>query len=312
MFHAMAWGLPYAAWMTGCDFVLSGRFLQAEPLARLIADERPTIAGAVPTIWNDLLHHAEDHEVDLSSFRLVVCGGSAVPRSLMEAFEEHHGVEIVQAWGMTETSPLGAIARPPKGVAPEEAMDWRARTGRVVAGVDLRIVDDGDPSSPGTARRSEIEVRGPWITGSYYGDDDPEKFHDGWLRTGDVGTVEPNGFVQITDREKDEIKSGGEWISSVELENEVMAHDSVLEAAVIGVEDEKWGERPLACVVAKPGVEISTAQLRDHLDGRVAKWWIPERWAFVDQVPRTSVGKFDKKVLCARHEDGDLEVVVES
>lgn len=313
MFHAMAWGLPYAAWMTGCDFVMPGRFLQAEPLARLIADERPTIAGAVPTIWNDLLHHAEDHEVDLSSFRLVVCGGSAVPRSLMEAFEERHGVEIVQAWGMTETSPLGAIARPPKGVAPEEEMDWRARTGRVVAGVDLRIVDDAGSELPWDGEAvGEIEVRGPWITGSYYGDDDPEKFHDGWLRTGDVGTVEPNGFVQITDRAKDVIKSGGEWISSVELENEVMAHDSVLEAAVIGVEDEKWGERPLACVVAKPGVEISAAQLRDHLDGRVAKWWIPERWAFVDQVPRTSVGKFDKKVLRARHEDGDLEIVVES
>lgn len=313
MFHAMAWGLPYAAWMTGCDFVMPGRFLQAEPLARLIADERPTIAGAVPTIWNDLLHHAEDHEVDLSSFRLVVCGGSAVPRSLMEAFEERHGVEIVQAWGMTETSPLGAIARPPKGVAPEEEMDWRARTGRVVAGVDLRIVDDGGSELPWDGEAvGEIEVRGPWITGSYYGDDDSEKFHDGWLRTGDVGTVEPNGFVQITDRAKDVIKSGGEWISSVELENEIMAHDSVLEAAVIGAEDEKWGERPLACVVAKPGVEISAAQLRDHLDGRVAKWWIPERWAFVDQVPRTSVGKFDKKVLRARHEDGDLEIVVES
>ncbi|MCC7078511.1 MAG: long-chain fatty acid--CoA ligase [Acidimicrobiia bacterium] len=309
MFHAMAWGLPYAGWMTGSDFVMPGRFLQAEPLARLIAAERPTVAGAVPTIWNDLLHYSDDNDVDLSSFRLVVCGGSAVPRSLMEAFENRHGMRIIQAWGMTETSPLGAVAHPPKSAGSADDMDWRARTGRVVAGVDLRIVADDGTELPWDGEAvGEIEVRGPWITGSYYRDDDPAKFHEGWLRTGDVGTVEPNGFIQITDRAKDVIKSGGEWISSVELENEVMAHDDVLEAAVIGVEDEKWGERPLVCVVPKPGAEPSADDLASHLEGRVAKWWIPERWTFVDEVPRTSVGKFDKKVLRARHEKGELEI----
>jgi fatty-acyl-CoA synthase len=310
MFHANAWGLPYAGWLSGSDFVMPGRFLQAEPLSRLIAAERPTIAGAVPTVWNDILRYAEDHEVDLSSLRLVPCGGSAVPRSMIERFQERHGVRIIQAWGMTETSPLAAIAIPPKGIEPEEEMDWRAKTGRVAAGVELRIVDDDGTVLPWDDEAvGEIEVRGPWITGSYYKDDDPEKFHDGWLRTGDVGTVAPNGFVQITDRAKDVIKSGGEWISSVELEGEIMAHPDVVEAAVVGIPDERWDERPLACVVLKEGSTAGVADLKGFLAERVAKWWLPERWSFITEVPKTSVGKFDKKVLRAQHADGDLEVV---
>ena len=220
----------------------------------MIAEERVTISGAVPTIWNDVLRHLETERCDLSSLRLVLCGGSAVPRSLMERFQERYGVHIVQGWGMTETSPLAAVARPPKGTPPEEEMAWRARTGRVLAGVELRIVDDAGRVLPWDgATAGEIEVRGPWITGAYYRDPSPEKFHDGWLRTGDVGTVDEHGFVQITDRAKDVIKSGGEWISSVELENAIMGHPDVVEAAVIGVPDERWQERPLACVVLKPG-----------------------------------------------------------
>jgi fatty-acyl-CoA synthase len=307
MFHANAWGLPYAAWMSGADLVMPARFLQAAPLCRLIANERPTVSGAVPTIWNDILRYAESNPVDLSSLRLVVCGGSAVPRSLMERFEQRHGVRIIQAWGMTETSPLAAVALPPSGCPPEQEMDWRAKTGRVVAGVELRIVDDAGAVLPWDGKMAgEIEVRGPWITAAYYRDDAPDKFDRGWLRTGDVGTVDAKGFVQITDRAKDVIKSGGEWISSVELENEIMAHPDVLEAAVIGVPDERWEERPLACVVLRPGAAAAVGGLKKFLAERVARWWLPERWSFIAEVPKTSVGKFDKKVLRARYAEGEL------
>ena len=310
MFHANAWGLPYAAWMSGADLLMPARFLQAEPLSRFINAERPTFTGAVPTVLNDILRYAETHPVDFSSLRMIVCGGSAVPRSMMEKFQERHGVRVIQAWGMTETSPLGAVAYPPKGVKPEEEMDYRSKTGRIKMGVELRIVD-GDKVLPWDGKSvGEIEVRGPWITGAYYGDDSPEKFDDGWLRTGDVGTVDEKGYIQITDRAKDVIKSGGEWISTVELENEIMAHPDVVEAAVIGVPDDRWDERPLACVVLKEGATTTNEQLSEFLQDRVAKWWIPERWAFINEIPKTSVGKFDKKVLRARREAGSLKTTV--
>jgi fatty-acyl-CoA synthase len=309
MFHANAWGLPHVGWMNGADFIMPDRFLQAEPLCEMVARERPTISGAVPTIWNEVLRYAAQHEVDFSSFRKVLCGGSAVPRSLMETFQDRYGVEIIQGWGMTETSPLGAVAHPPKGTPADQVMDWRVKTGRIVAGMELRIVDDSGAEQPWDGEAvGEIQVRGPWVTASYYKDDDPAKFDHGWLRTGDVGTVNEKGFIQITDRAKDVIKSGGEWISSVDLENELMAHPEVVEAAVIGVEDERWDERPLACVVLGEGAEVSAEELRRFLGERVAKWWLPERWAFVQEVPKTSVGKFDKKVLRARYAAGDLDV----
>ncbi|MGZ4756974.1 MAG: long-chain fatty acid--CoA ligase [Acidimicrobiia bacterium] len=311
MFHANAWGLPYAGWLTGADFLMPSRFLQAEPLMRFIEQERPTFSGAVPTIWADVLRYGEEHPIDLSSFRMIVCGGSAVPRSLMEAFERRHGVRIVQAWGMTETSPLAAIAHPPRGVewGTDEEMDWRSRTGRVFGGVELRIVDDtGTPLPWDDEAVGEIEVRGPWITASYYLDPSPEKFDDSWLRTGDVGKVSADGYIQITDRAKDVIKSGGEWISSVELEGLLMAHPDVVEASVVGVPDEKWGERPLACVVLKDGCGIGADVLCDYLGDRIPRWQLPERWSFIEEVPKTSVGKFDKKVLRARHAAGELHV----
>jgi fatty-acyl-CoA synthase len=311
MFHANAWGLPYAAWYAGASFVMPDRFLQAEPLAKLIESERPTVAGAVPTIWSDLQRYAQEHPVDMSSFRLVVCGGSAVPRSLMERFERDHGVRIIQGWGMTETSPLAALAHPPPGVelGTDDEMDWRVNAGRVLSGVELRIVDDAGNALPWDGEAvGEIEVRGPWVTSSYYLDPASDKFDNGWLRTGDVGCVAPNGFIQITDRAKDVIKSGGEWISSVELENHLMAHPDVVEAAVIGVSDPRWDERPLACVVVKEGSSTAAADLRSFLADRIAKWQLPERWVFIDEVPKTSVGKFDKKVLRAKHSDGELDV----
>jgi fatty-acyl-CoA synthase len=310
MFHANGWGLPYAGWLVGSDLVMPSRFLAAQPLCRLIGLTRPTFSGAVPTIWSDVLRHAEVEKIDFSSFRMVVCGGSAVPRSLMERFEERHGLRIIQAWGMTETSPIAAIAHAPRDATPEDEMSWRAKTGRVQAGVELRIVDDRGAVLPWDGISvGEIEVRGPWITGAYFRDTSEDKFDRGWLRTGDVGTVDARGYVQITDRAKDVIKSGGEWISSVELENELMAHPEVVEAAVIGVPDERWQERPLACVVLREAAQLGPAELARFLGDRVARWWIPERFSFVGEIPKTSVGKFDKKVLRQRLASGEIAIL---
>jgi len=310
MFHANAWGLPYAAVMSGADLIMPDRFLQPEPLARLIETERPTVAGAVPTIWNGLLQHVRAHGGDLSSLRMVPCGGSAVPRSLIEAFEKELGVLIVQAWGMTETSPIGSVAHPPANTPADEAWRYRDTAGRLVCAVEARLVGDSGVALPhdGTAV-GEIEVRGPWVTGAYYKDDDPGKFHDGWLRTGDVGTIDPLGFVTLTDRAKDVIKSGGEWISSMELENALMAHPDVTEAAVIGVPDDKWGERPLATVVIRDRASVTAAELRDFLAGRVPRWQLPERWSFIAEVPKTSVGKFAKTRIREAYARGDYQVI---
>ena len=307
MFHANAWGSPYAAWMVGADLVFPQQFLQAAPISRIIHDTRPTLTGAVPTVLNDLLHNAPD--TDMTCLRMVMCGGSAVPRGLIEGYQNVFGVPIIQGWGMTETSPVCAIGHPPKDLGALSETDWRVMTGRVLPGVELRITDDSGAVQPwdGVAL-GEIEVRGSWITASYYNVDDPGKFHDGWLRTGDVASVMPNGYVMITDRAKDVIKSGGEWISSVDLENTLMGHPSVLEAAVFGVPDERWDERPLACIVLKPDSAASADELRTWLADRTAKFWLPERWVFIGEVPKTSVGKFDKKVLRARHGAGELEV----
>ena len=310
MFHANAWGMPYAAWLVGADFIFPQRFVQPEPLARIIAEERPTTSEGVPTVLNDLLHYGEDHDLDLSSLRLVTAGGSAVPRALIERYRDRYGVCIVQGWGMTETSPLCALSFPPKGAAEDEEVDYLARSGRVVPGVEVRVVAPDGSVLPRDGRSvGEFEVRGAWITGSYYGDPSPERFHDGWLRTGDVGTLDGRGYMQITDRTKDVVKSGGEWISSVELETALMSHPSVFEAAVVGVPDPRWDERPLACVVPCEGADPDPLQLRRFLADRFARFWLPERWAIVEEVPKTSVGKFDKKVLRARFADGSLHVV---
>jgi fatty-acyl-CoA synthase len=310
MFHANAWGLPHGAALAGADLILPDRFLGAEPLAKLIAAERPTLMGCVPTIFLDLLRYADAHsDVDLSSLSNAACGGSAVPRQLMKDFEERHGVRIFQAWGMTETSPVATYSRPLERDHDDAYWDERAKQGRPLPWVELRLVDDDgvevawDGESTG-----EIEVRGPWIASRYFRDDSgEEKFDSGWLRTGDIAAVDMQGFVQITDRAKDVIKSGGEWISSVELENEVMSHPDVVEAAVIAKPDERWAERPLCCVVLREGADTTAEDLLEHLRGRVAKWWLPDEFAFVDEVPKTSVGKFDKKALRSRLTEGTLE-----
>lgn len=307
MFHANAWGLPYAAIMVGADLLMPDRFLKGEALAAMIEAERPTVAGAVPTIWNDLLQYAREHHTDLSSLRQVVCGGSAVPRALMEAYDKEFGVPVRHAWGMTETSPLGSVALPPRGVEGEEEMRYRLTQGRLLPELEYRLTTDDGSTVPCDGEAvGELEVRGPWIAASYYREDDAEKFHEGWLRTGDVGTVDPHGFFTITDRSKDVIKSGGEWISSVDMENALMAHPDVLEAAVVGIPDEKWRERPLAAVVVREGATVNPADLRRALADRFARWQLPDTYAFIDEVPKTSVGKFDKKVLRRRHADGEL------
>jgi len=308
MFHVNAWGIPYAAALSGAGLVMPSRFLQGEPLAKLIEEEKVTVAAGVPTVWLDLLRYADEHGADLSSLRMVPCGGAAVPLSLMRAFEERHGVRVIQAWGMTETSPLGAVAIPPEDAEGDDHWEYRSKSGRVMPLVDARLVNDEGEEVPWDGESTgELQVRGPWIASQYYRTDDPDKFDDGWLRTGDIASIDSRGFVKITDRAKDVIKSGGEWISSAELEVELMAHPSVNEAAVIGRPDEKWSERPLACVVCEEGASVSPDELREHLSSRVAKWWIPDDFAFIDEVPKTSVGKFDKKVLRKQLEEGDLE-----
>jgi fatty-acyl-CoA synthase len=265
----------------------------------------------VPTIWNAVLHYGLGNpDVDLSSLRLVTGGGSAVPRQLMEDFERRFGVPMIQGWGMTETSPVCAIGWPPKPFDRSD-LDWKAKTGRVIPGVEMRVVaEDGTVLPADGVSTGEFEVRGPWITGSYYRDPSPGSFHDGWLCTGDVGTLDEYGFLQISDRTKDMIKSGGEWISSVELENELMAYPDVVEAAVVGVPDERWDERPLAVIVLRDGSTADPDRLRTWLTARVARWWLPERWAFIGDIPKTSVGKFDKKVLRRRYAAGELDIVI--
>ncbi|NGO68548.1 long-chain fatty acid--CoA ligase [Streptomyces boncukensis] len=318
MFHVNAWGLPHAALMTGCSLLMPDRFLQPAPLAEMIEKERPTHAAAVPTIWQGLLTELDARPRDVSSLGWVTIGGSACPPSLMSAFKERHGVVVRQAWGMTETSPLGSIAHPPRRLLVGDEQHYCLTQGRFMAGVEARLAAPDGGFAPWDGQsEGELEVRGPWIAGAYYGgvDGEPQRPEDrfspdGWLRTGDVGTITPDGYLSLTDRAKDVIKSGGEWISSVALENALMAHDAIAEAAVVAVPDEKWGERPLAAVVFREGEPpVPYDDLCAFLGTQVARWQLPERWTTVGAVPKTSVGKFDKKVLRKQYADGELDVV---
>jgi fatty-acyl-CoA synthase len=285
--------------------VLPGRHLTAPSLAGLIAGERCTVMACVPTIYADLLRHADTEGAELGSLHTAICGGSAMPEALARAFEERHGVRMLHAWGMTETSPMGTVARVPAG---EDAWPHRVSQGRPQPFVELRLRNGEGREVPwdGTST-GELEIRGPWIARAYYGGDGAECFDDGWLRTGDIAAVDEKGYVQITDRSKDVIKSGGEWISSVELENELMSHPAVAEAAVIAKPDPRWAERPLCCVVLTGDDAASAEELVEHLRTRVAKWWLPDEFAFIDEIPKTSVGKFDKKVLRVRLAEGSLD-----
>jgi fatty-acyl-CoA synthase len=298
MFHANAWGWVHASWLAGSALVMSGRFLQAAHLGAMIEQTRPTMLAAVPTIWSQLSQHAHAAGIDLTCLRVAVSGGSPLAPALAREIRENNGVLITQGWGMTETSPLLTFSRPPAGTPAEDAVEWTTRTGRLVPGVRARIVDSDGVIQPWDGvSQGEVEVAGNTVTGAYIGDSDPTKFRDGWLRTGDLGVVHPGGWVQLKDRLKDGIKSGGEWISSVELENAIAEHPAVVEVAVIGVPDPKWEERPHAFVVVGEGADVTADDLAEFLTGRVAKWWIPERWTFTPEIPRTSVGKLDKNSL---------------
>jgi fatty-acyl-CoA synthase len=264
----------------------------------------------VPTIWAGVLAHIRAEGGDLSSLRLVIAGGSAVPHAMQVRFESELGVRLLQAWGMTETSPLGSVANPPPGLTKDEEWRYRDSQGRLFCAVEGRLAGDGGVLLPHDGEAvGEIEVRGPCITGSYHKDDDQAKFHDGWLRTGDVGTLDEQGFIQLTDRAKDVIKSGGEWISSMELENILMAHPDVAEAAVIGIADEKWGERPLAAVVLRPGAEVTAEKLRVFMAEQIPRWQLPERWCSIPEVPKTSVGKFSKRTMREAYSGGEYRII---
>ncbi len=313
MFHANAWGLPYAATMAGAAQVFPGQFLDGKSLAELIQNERVTVPAGVPTIWMGLLQVLEQQPYDISSIRVMPVGGSAAPQSMIERYETRFDAPILHAWGMTEMSPVGTVSR-----LKSHMLDWpaderfkvRAKQGPPVPGVEARIVDIDGGALPWDGQSfGELQVRGPWIISGYYHDQrGADSFQEGWFRTGDVATIDDEGYVQIVDRTKDLVKSGGEWISTVDLENEIMAHPQVLEAAVIAVPHPRWQERPLACVVPRPEAQdsLSPDEILAFLSSRVAKWQLPDEVIFIESVPKTSVGKFDKKVLRERFKDHQL------
>jgi fatty-acyl-CoA synthase len=303
MFHANAWGMIYTAALVGSGLVLPGPKLDAVNVLDLLADERVTITAGVPTVWMAMLEamEAEPERWDLSALDHLIVGGSAAPPSMMERFDRF-GLTIVHAWGMTETSPLGSVSRPPAELddAPEEErLRYRARQGTASPFVEIRARnDDGELVAWDDQQMGELEVRGPWVASGYHRGQGAEKFtDDGWFLTGDVVTIDAGGNLKICDRSKDLVKSGGEWISSVDLENLLMAHPAVAEAAVIAIPDDRWGERPLAAVVLRDGASADADELRDHLAGEYAKWQLPDRFEFIDEIPRTATGKFKKTVL---------------
>jgi len=305
MFHANAWGIPYTAPLVGAKQVFPGPFLKPADMAGLLQDEKVTLTAGVPTLWFGLYQLLMQESYDTSSLRALVVGGAAMPRSLIEGFEKNLGIHVIHAWGMTETTPLGSVAN-----LKSHMQDWpeddrfavRAKQGLPAPGVEIRAMDDNGDLVPWDGETmGELQVRGPWVIRGYYNDPrSPQSFtDDGWLRTGDVVTIDPEGYIEITDRTKDLVKSGGEWISSQSLENAIMAHPKVLEAAVIAIPDLKWQERPLACVVpteAERG-QVTKEELIEFIRPKFDKWWLPDDIVFVDELPKTSVGKFDKKVL---------------
>jgi fatty-acyl-CoA synthase len=307
MFHANAWCVPFGGVMVGATQIFGGPSPQPRDIVELTEQERVTVVGAVPTVWIGVKEICEREGHDISSIRMIPCGGSAAPRSLIELFDKKLGVPILHAWGMTETTPVGTLSRLKSYMEPwpdDQRYAVRAKQGFPSVCVDLRIVDDQGRVAPwdGTTM-GEIQVRGPWVTSGYYGTDSADHFtEDGWFKTGDVGTIDPEGYIQITDRTKDVIKSGGEWISSVDLENLIMAHPKVLEAAVVAVPHPKWIERPLACVVPKPEHHgsLTAGEIIEFLRPQVARFWLPDDVVLIEAVPKTSVGKFDKKALRER------------
>lgn len=308
MFHAAAWGYPFMATAVGAKLTYPGRDLSPGALVGLIEGEKVTHSAGVPTVWLGIQNYLMSHsERDTSSIRSVLSGGSAAPRAMIDWYRRERGIRVAQGWGMTETNPVSAIAdlRLDKDWDWERQLDFLDSTGLPILGLKVKIVDDEGRELPHDGEAfGELLIQGPWIAAEYLRDDrTAETMVDGWLRTGDVCKITPEGYIRITDRAKDVIKSGGEWISSIDLENMIMAHPKVAEAAVVGIAHPRWQERPLAVVVAQPGEQVTGEELNAHLEGRAARWWLPDRYLFVDEVPKTGTGKFDKKVVRDRYSD---------
>ncbi len=312
MFHVNAWGIPYIAPLVGCKLVMPGAALDGASLRALIEAEGVTFSAGVPTVWLGLLQYLEESGESIDSLERIVIGGSATPRSMTQAFAERHGTEVVHAWGMTEMSPIGTINRPKHHMRDQPAemvYDRQVKQGRAVFGVEMKIVDDDDRELPHDGVSfGELKVRGPWVCSSYYEDEEASDVHDdqGWFATGDVSTIDEEGFMHVTDRSKDVIKSGGEWISSIALENVAIGHADVAEAATIGVAHPKWDERPLLLVVRREGSRLTKKQMLSYFDGKVVKWWIPDDVVFVDELPHTATGKLLKTKLREDFKDHKL------
>jgi acyl-CoA synthetase (AMP-forming)/AMP-acid ligase II len=301
MFHVNAWGLPYIACMVGAKLVFPGPFLDGKSLHELFEAERVTVSAGVPTVWQGLLAHVEAHNLKFSTMRRTVIGGAACPPAMMRAFQDRYDVQVLHAWGMTEMSPIGTVCTlKPKhaDIDGEQRLAVQSKQGRAVFGVDMKIVgeDGGELPHDGKAA-GELMVRGPWIIAKYFKAEGGDPLVDGWFPTGDVSTIDADGYMQITDRSKDVIKSGGEWIGSIDLENIAMAHPAVAMAACIGAKHPKWDERPLLVVVRKPGAEVTRDELLRFYDGRIAKWWTPDDVVFVDAIPLGATGKMQKNKL---------------
>nr|WP_233739788.1 long-chain fatty acid--CoA ligase [Halovenus carboxidivorans] len=318
MFHVNAWGMPFSATAAGAKQVYPGPSPDPEDIARLIEEEEVTLTAGVPTVWLGLLEYMEDNEVDLSSLERVIIGGSAAPKALIEQFDEL-GVEVVHAWGMTEMSPIGTVANLKSDLedAPkEQQFNVKAKQGLIVPGLEFKVVDDDGNEVPWNGEDfGELYVRGPWVTQSYFErpEANEEDFEGSWLKTGDIVTVDEDGYIEIVDRAGDVIKSGGEWISSQELENAIMAHDDVTEAAVIGVPHERWSERPVAMVVTPDEVDNDalTEELKEMLLEEYPKWWLPDGFKYIDEIPKTATGKFSKKDLREMYEGQEDELLQE-
>jgi fatty-acyl-CoA synthase len=309
LFHVNGWELPYAVTMTGAKQVYPGPSPDSAALARLIDDENVTFTAGVPTVWIDLLEYLEDDEADLSSLDRILTGGSAIPREIMRRYDEAYDVTIEHAWGMTETMSVGSYSRPKSSMddwSVEEQYDVRMKQGLLSPGLEMKVVNDEGEEVPWDGDSfGELYVRGPTVVSEYYNDPAAtrEDFENGWLKTGDIVTVDEAGYIEIVDRATDVIKSGGEWISSIELENALIEHDDVVEAVVVAVPDERWQERPLACVVTTDDATVTADELRDFLKEAYPRWWLPDDVVFVDEIPKTATGKFDKKVLRDEYED---------
>ncbi|MFC6825734.1 long-chain fatty acid--CoA ligase [Halopelagius fulvigenes] len=314
MFHVNAWGLPFSTTAAGAKHVYPGPSPSPEDLASLIEEEGVTLTAGVPTVWLGLLDYLDENDADISSLDRIVIGGAAAPRSVIRRFDEEYDVDVVHAWGMTEMAPIGTVAHLKPGMESwdrEERYEKRAKQGLLASGLEMRVVgDDGEEVEWNGEDFGELWVRGPWVTTEYYErpEANEEDFEGNWLKTGDVVTVDEEGYVQIVDRAKDVIKSGGEWISSVELENSLMAHDDVAEATVVGVPHERWQERPVAFVVPKDGAdrEALQSELTEMVRAEFPKWWVPDEVMFIEEVPKTATGKFDKKVLREEYDDESI------